>query len=210
MFEKGTLYFEKCGKENTGETVKAAKRRADELNIRNIVVGTTRGTTALAVSDIFNDTKYNIVAVTLSRGTGLGYGEAFVMTEEERKMLADKGVKVFTGIHALGHNVGSSFRRRYRGEAVESAVQDALYCFCVGMKVCVECVLMAADAGLIPVGEEVIAIGGTGWGADTSVVVKPACPEFFHDLEVREIIAKPRAAKAIYEGETIPASSKPL
>ena len=209
MFEKGTLYFEKCGKENTGETAKAAKRRAEELNIRNIVVGTTRGTTALAVSDIFNDTKYNIVAVTLSRGTGLGYGEAFVMTEEERKLLADKRVKVFTGIHALGHNVSSSFRKRYRGEAVESAVQDTLYCFCVGMKVCVECVLMAADAGLIPVDEEVIVIGGTGWGADTSVVIKSACPEFFHDLEIREIIAKPRAAKAIYEGGILPASSKP-
>jgi uncharacterized protein len=207
MFEKETLYFEKCGKENTEQTIKAAKKRAEELNITNIVVGTTRGKTALAVSEIFNDQKYNIVAVTLSHGTALGYGEAFTMTDEERRKLTDRGVKVFTGLHALGHNVGSSFKRRYRGEAIESAVQDTLYCFCVGMKVCVECVLMAADAALIPVGEEVIAIGGTGWGADTSAVVKSACPEGFHDLEIREIIAKPRSAKAIYEGGPLPKSA---
>jgi hypothetical protein len=209
MFEKSTLYFEKCGQENTKETIKASKRRADELKIKNIVVATTRGSTALAATETFNDPKFNIVAVTLSHGTGLGYGKAFVMTDEERKRLSEKGVKIHTGLHALGHNVGSSFRKRYRGETIESVVQDTLYCFCVGMKVCVESVLMAADAGLIPVDDEVIAIGGTGWGADTSVVIKSACPEFFHDLEIREIIAKPRAAKAIYEGGVLPASSRP-
>jgi hypothetical protein len=66
------------------------------------------------------------------------------------------------------------------------------------MKVCVEIVLMAADAGMIPVDEEIIAIGGTGWGADTSVVVKPSYPETFHEFEIREIIAKPRNVKANY------------
>jgi hypothetical protein len=208
MVVKSVVYFEKCGKANTEETMKASKRRADELNLRNIVVATTRGTTALAASETFNDSRYNIVAVTLSHGTGQAYGKDFRMTSEERKRLAERGVTVYTGLHALGHNVGSSFRKRYRGESVESAVQDTLYRFCVGMKVCVEVVLMAADAGLIPVDEEVIAIGGTGWGADTSIVVRPACSEFFHDLEIREIVAKPREAREIYEDVVTPAPSK--
>lgn len=207
MVEKSIIYFQKCGKANTEETIKASKRRAEELNIRNIVVATTRGTTALAASEIFNDPKYNIVAVTLSYGTGQAYGKGFYMTSEERKRLVERGVTVYTGLHALGHNVGSSFRKRYKGESVESVVQDTLYRFCVGMKVCVEVVLMAADAGLIPVNEEVIAIGGTGWGADTSVVIRPACSEFFHDLEIREIVAKPREAREIYEGVITPATS---
>jgi hypothetical protein len=60
------------------------------------------------------------------------------------------------------------------------------------MKVAVECLLMAADAGLLDTGQEVIAIGGTGSGADTAIVCKPAHPRTFHELEIREVLAKPR------------------
>ena len=51
---------------------------------------------------------------------------------------------------------------------------------------------MAADAGLIPVDREVIAIAGTDEGADTAIVVQPTYPRKFHELEIKEIIAKPR------------------
>lgn len=60
------------------------------------------------------------------------------------------------------------------------------------MKVAVEVALMAADAGLIPVGKEVVAIAGTSNGADTAIVVQPACPRKFHELKIKEIVAKPR------------------
>jgi hypothetical protein len=60
------------------------------------------------------------------------------------------------------------------------------------MKVAVEIVLMAADAGLIGMDGEVIAIAGTGDGADTCIVVKPSYPRKFFELEIREILAKPR------------------
>ena len=60
------------------------------------------------------------------------------------------------------------------------------------MKVGVEVVLMAADAGLIPVENEVIAIAGTDKGADTAIVVKPSYSRKFHNLTIEEIIAKPR------------------
>jgi len=60
------------------------------------------------------------------------------------------------------------------------------------MKVCVEIILMAADAGLIAMDKEVLAIAGTDEGADTCIVVKPAYPRRFLDLEIREIVAKPR------------------
>lgn len=60
------------------------------------------------------------------------------------------------------------------------------------MKVCVEIVLMAADASLIGVDREVISIAGTGEGADTVIVVKPAYPRNFHEFEIREVLAKPR------------------
>jgi len=64
-----------------------------------------------------------------------------------------------------------------------------------GTKVCVEIVIMAADAGLIPVVKDVIAIAGTGRGADTALVVRPANASTFFDLKIRETIAKPRDFK---------------
>ncbi len=52
--------------------------------------------------------------------------------------------------------------------------------------------MMAADAGLIPEGEEVIAVAGTGRGADTVAVLRAAPSKRFLDLKVLEILAKPR------------------
>ena len=61
------------------------------------------------------------------------------------------------------------------------------------MKVAVEIVLMAADIGLTRMDGEVMAIAGTGDGANTCIVVKPSYPRKFFELEIREILAKPRA-----------------
>jgi hypothetical protein len=60
-----------------------------------------------------------------------------------------------------------------------------------GTKVCVEITLMATDAGLIPVDKDIVAVGGTGRGADTALRVHPANAARFFDLRIREIIAKP-------------------
>ncbi|MFQ6095240.1 MAG: pyruvate kinase alpha/beta domain-containing protein, partial [Candidatus Bathyarchaeia archaeon] len=66
MMKKGITYFEKPGLENTEETLKLAYERALELNIKDIVVASTHGGTALKAAEIFNDPKFNIVAVTIS------------------------------------------------------------------------------------------------------------------------------------------------
>jgi hypothetical protein len=60
------------------------------------------------------------------------------------------------------------------------------------MKVCVECTYMAADSGMIPMDQDIIAVAGSGRGADTAVVVKPVHLNDMFDLCVKEIIAKPR------------------
>ena len=51
---------------------------------------------------------------------------------------------------------------------------------------------MLADAGLVPVGEEIIAIGGTGSGLDTAAVLTPANMTNVFDMKFHEIIAMPR------------------
>jgi len=78
------------------------------------------------------------------------------------------------------------------------AIRDAYYTLGQGFKVAVEVTLIAADKGLVEVGEEVIAIGGTGSGADTAILVKASTtsdmlgPDKAKRLEVKEIIAMPR------------------
>jgi len=42
--------------------------------------------------------------------------------------------------------------------------------------VCVEIAGMALDAGLVPYGKEIIAVAGSGTGADTAIVITPATP----------------------------------
>ncbi|MGB8309283.1 MAG: hypothetical protein WCE65_05540, partial [Methanoregula sp.] len=62
----------------------------------------------------------------------------------------------------------------------------------VGLKVAVECVLIAADQGAIGIEKEVVAVGGTASGADTVCVIRPSYTASFFDLQVREIVAMPR------------------
>ncbi|MFQ6095459.1 MAG: hypothetical protein ACE5NN_04885, partial [Candidatus Bathyarchaeia archaeon] len=140
-------------------------------------------------AEIFNDPKFNIVAVTISESY---QDEGWTMTREERKRLQTRGIKVFTGTHALSGDVNVAFTDKFGGKSINEVVAQTFYRFCQGMKVCVEVVLMAADAGLIPVDREVIAIAGTDEGADTAIVVKPSYPRKFLDLKINEIIAKPR------------------
>jgi len=187
--EKNIIYFEEPGPENTEKLLAAARERARELGIKDVVVATSHGGTVLRALEFLERPGLNLVAVTICEGYK---SEGWCMTAEEKERLTKRGVKVLTGIHALGDGVASAFSEKYGGKPLEEVVRDAFYRFSQGMKVCVEVVLMAADAGLIPMDGETMAIAGTDKGADTCIVVKPAYPRTFFDLEIREIVAKPR------------------
>ena len=134
--EKTTLYFEKTGPENTGILLSAAKIRAEELGIRDIVVATSHGGTAVKAREAFGPGA-NIVAVTISEGFK---DKGWAITESERKALEDRGIRVLTSIHALGGDVGSAFTAKYGGGYPVRAVRDTLYRFGQGMKVAVNLV----------------------------------------------------------------------
>jgi len=61
------------------------------------------------------------------------------------------------------------------------------------MKVCVEVSLMAAEAGYISPAEDVVVLGGSGEGADTAVLIKPAYAATLFDMKIREILCMPRS-----------------
>ena len=88
--------------------------------------------------------------------------------------------------------MGRGISNKFGGITHVEVIAATLRLFGQGVKVCVEISIMAADAGLIPVDEEVIAVGGTAWGADAAVVLKAANMNNFFDLQIKEIIAMPR------------------
>jgi hypothetical protein len=181
------LYFERAGKRNTEATLQAARQRVKELGIRQIVVASTHGYTAQVARDVFDGLDVDIIAVSICAGFE---EKGWTMTAEERAELEALQIKVLTCIHALGDDVNEALGM----VTPNRIVRETLYRFCQGMKVAVECALMAADAGLVDASQEIVSIAGTGEGADTAIVLKPAYTRKFTDLEIREILAKPRKA----------------
>ena len=81
---------------------------------------------------------------------------------------------------------------KYGGFSPLDVVADTLRMFSHGVKVSAEISLMAADAGLIPVGEEIMAIGGRAHGVDTAVILTAVNSKNLFNMKFHEIIAMPR------------------
>ncbi|MEM4723810.1 MAG: pyruvate kinase alpha/beta domain-containing protein [Candidatus Hadarchaeum sp.] len=179
-------YFHTPGKENTERVLQIAKARAEQLGIQSIVVATTTGQTGVHASEVFKG--YNLIAVTHS--TGFKEPNFQELTEENRKAIEANGGRILTCQHAFG-GIGRAVRKKLQTYELEEIVAYTLRIFGEGMKVACEIALMAADAGLIRVGEPAIAIGGTGRGADTAVVLVPANAQAFFDMRIMEVLCKP-------------------
>jgi hypothetical protein len=189
---RSIYYFDKPGEENTADAAHFAVERARELHLKTIVVASSSGRTAMVFSDAMRGTDLNLVVVTHVFGfTKPGEWE---FSAETAGVLRKKGVKIVTGTHALsGLERALSRSNRVGGGSRTEAIAEALRrIVAVGLKVAVECVLIAADQGVIGVEEEVIAVGGTASGADTVCVIRPAHTASFFDLQIREIVAMPR------------------
>jgi len=185
--EEKTVYFESPGEQNTDVLLSVVKRYVDEKNIRDIVVASTRGLTGVKASEILKG--YNVVIVT--HHTGFREPGKNELKDEYRRKILANGAKIFTGTHALS-SVERAIRRRFGAVETLEIIANTLRLLGQGTKVCVEIVLMAADAGLISMDKDVVAVGGTGRGADTALLIKPANTSDFFNFKIKEIIAKPK------------------
>jgi hypothetical protein len=185
-------YFDRPGGENTRDAARMAIERAKALGIRRIVVASTGGSTALAFLEAVKGTGIGLVVVT--HVVGFEKPGVWEFSDEAAKTLRAAGVRIVTGTHALsGLERALSRAQRVGGGSRTEAIAEALRrTVAVGLKVAVECTLIAADQGAIPVDEEIVAAGGTASGADTVCVIRPAHTASFFDLQVREIVAMPR------------------
>ena len=187
MMETQSIYFAEPGSANTEKTLEIAKKRAEQLGIKTIVVASTSGETGVKAVKLLAN--YKVVVVT--HATGFPAPDVQELTPQNRARLLEKGAIILTATHAFG-GVGRAVRRRFNTYQVDEIIAQTLRVFGQGTKVACEIALMAADAGLIRTDEEVISIGGTASGADTALVIKPAHTHDFFELKVREVLCKPR------------------
>jgi len=119
------------------------------------------------------------------------------------KELESMGCKVVKQSHILS-GLERSISNKFSGASHTEVLAEALRCLLgVGMKVAIECAIMAADSGAIPI-DKTIAVGGTatekGRGADCAIVVWPSHFNNFFDFRVLEILAKPFSRDTKREG----------
>ena len=188
MAKKSILYYSSTGEVNTDQTLSEAKHRADELGITDIVVASTRGNTAVKALEVFKD--YNLIVVP--HVTGLRKPGVQEMSDDVQEKIRTAGGKVVIATHVFS-GVDRAIQARFDTVYPAGIIAQTLRMFGQGMKVVVEIVAMASDAGVIPADKDVVAIAGTGRGADTAVVITPANAHRFFDMAIKEIIVKPNS-----------------
>ena len=184
--QRKTIYFSEAGEQNTDAVLKFVKEYIEKEDIEDIIVASTTGKTGARAAETFKGR--NVVVVTHSFGFQKP-GKTELQEKHRKKILAD-GAKIFTGVHALS-SVERAVRKDFRTIQLLELMANVLRRFGEGTKVCIEITMMAADAGLILGDKDVVAIAGTGRGADTALRIHPANAARFFDLRIREVIAKP-------------------
>lgn len=179
------MYWNKAGKECTADTVNLALEAAKKNDIKHIVVASNSGSTA----ELFANRGIDIVCVTHANGfKKAGENE---MDAEKREKLRDMGIKVLTTTHVLS-GAERALSTKFGGVNPVEIIAYTLRMLGQGVKVGVEITTMALDAGLIPYGERVIAVAGSGRGADSAIILRPAHAKDILDTRIEEIICKPR------------------
>ena len=184
--ELKTVYFENPGSVNTEKTLRIARQRADELGIKNVLVASTIGDTAVRAMDAFQGLR----VIVVTHVTGFRTPDAQEFTEDNRQIVNSKGGVIVTAAHAFA-GISRAMSNKYGAPGPGYIISDTLRTFGQGMKVAFEIAVMAADAGVVRTDEDVVSIGGTGRGADTAIVLAPVHSHNFFDIKVKEILCKP-------------------
>jgi len=221
--ERSIFYFDRPGPVNTERTIDFAKKRVVELGINHVVVASLTGASAIKVAKKMRESSVKVVCVTfragpvynleslksqrhwkeipelaniLERWNKQGLKMIQGPNNQTRKTLEKLGVTVVTATD-LAYNIDASLAQSFGLKTHVKIIEGTLrFLICPGFKVCVFTTMTAADAGAVPVDEEVVSLGGIEQGLDTALVIKPSYSDevFLHErgLEVREVICKPR------------------
>ena len=209
--------FERPGPANTDETIEIVRKASSQY--RYLVVASITGECAVRAAERIRDT--TIVCVTCPQGMGWEVDHMqsgpfadipelqkvrdeweerglsrvpMQITPENRLKLTALNVPIVQGTIPF---FGPSFSMRLHLQQVTSLdiLAKTLELISTGTLVCLECVLMAVDAGVVPEQEPVLAVAGTERGLDTAWVIKSsASANLFHPSKgcrFVELLAKP-------------------
>ncbi len=182
-----TKYWTRAGKINTKQTLKLALKAARLEKINYIIIASTTGATT---KEMLNLKPAGIKLISIAHHTGFTKPGISELRQTTETYLAKKGVVVYRGTHFFG-GMGRAVRMKFGGLYPDEIAANVLRIFGEGVKVGVEIATMALDAGLIPYGKRVIAIGGTNSGADAALIVVPAHGKNFFATKVQKIICMP-------------------
>jgi len=187
--EKKIIYFDSQGEHNTDAALDAAAAYCRENGLKKIVLASSTGATALKLKQ---KAGADIEVIAVTYGAGTRFTEEVEHFYKNRAALVSAGIIIVRGVHALS-GAERTFENKYKtGFLPLNLVSDTLRMFSQGMKVCVEVSIMAAEAGHITPAEDAVVLGGSGEGADTAVVMKPAYAASMFSLKIKEIICMPR------------------
>ena len=159
MQKATTLYFEKGGPDNTQLTLEAAKERASEIRPEAVIVTSTSGKTALEAARIFSGSEIRIIAVPFQRHLWEKYSAPDPQVVAECRGLGVEFIPDEPAVPMLSEN--------------HPDIVNAWRTVSQGFKVALQVASMCVDTGLVKPGDHVIAIGGSGRGADSAIAVKP-------------------------------------
>lgn len=172
VLERKIIYFEAPGEENTTTVLSTAKDRANELGIMHVLVPSVRGISAEKALDFFAGTDFTLFFV----GT-----DPARFSREAKERITNSGFKL-----AFYKEVDYYY---------PDEVKNAFRRFGQGTKVAVEITLIAAQEEIVEPGTELVALGGSAKGLDTALVIKAATSDEFYELEICEILCKPRKTR---------------
>lgn len=209
--------FERPGPVNTDEVIEIVRKASSRYE--HLVVASITGDSAVRLAEKIKGKE--IICVTCPQGMSwevekMGEGPFASIPEleeirtawsrqgltrvpmgisrENRDRLDDLKVKVVQGTIPF---FGPTFSMRVHLRKVTGLdlIAKTLELLSTGTLVCLECVLMSVDAGVIPEGEEVMALAGTERGLDTAWTIRgSASANLFHPsrgARFIELFAKP-------------------
>lgn len=179
--------FKEGGRENTAEALRIAQKACKEWNISHMIVASTEGYTGLEAAKMLKDSGVKLVVIT--HNYGFKEPNVVELSPEARREIESLGATVYTGTMVL-RNIGTAIRE-LQGYSQQDLIANTLRILGQGMKVCVEMVAMAADAGLVPHDRDVVVVAGTGRGADTVVVASAVPSNRLFEMKIRAVLAKP-------------------
>lgn len=177
MKKREIIYFGKGGPRNTQATLDAALERAAEVKPDALVVASTSGKTALRAARIFAGTGIRVIAVPFQKSLWKAYGAPDPKLAAQCRRLGVEFLPDEPAVIML--------------DSAHPDVVNAWRTVSEGFKVGLQIASMCVDTGLLKSGARVIAVGGSGQGADTATVLQTFGFADVLKSRVLEIIAKP-------------------